>query len=141
MEDVKNLTGADILSAKDCDLLPVDIPEWGGRVYVKQMTASERDQFEADLADAEAKHGARGSYSAKLAVRVACNKDGERLFQDSDHGAVGRKSAFAVRRIVNAAQTSSALSATALDDAVKNSDAGQLDGSPCDSPESGASPT
>ena len=41
-----SLSRTDILGAKDLGLTPVEVPEWGGTVYVRSMTARERITWE-----------------------------------------------------------------------------------------------
>ena len=36
-----------ILAAEDLPRELVEVPEWGGAVYVRALTGAERDQFEA----------------------------------------------------------------------------------------------
>jgi hypothetical protein len=42
------LTRDSILNAKDLKKELVKVPEWGGEVYVRCMTGSERDAFESE---------------------------------------------------------------------------------------------
>ena len=44
------LSRDDILGSDDLRLERVDVPEWNGVLYVRVMTAGERDQFEAEVA-------------------------------------------------------------------------------------------
>jgi hypothetical protein len=65
----------------------VDLPEVGGHVYVRAMTAGERDSFEASFADVNSKGEVRPSlanFRSKLAVRTICDAGGKRLFRDHD---------------------------------------------------------
>jgi len=48
-EDKKALTKEQILGASDIEIEKVDVSEWGGFVYVKGMTAKQRDDFEASI--------------------------------------------------------------------------------------------
>ena len=43
------LTRDQILQANDLVTETVEVPEWGGSVFVKSLTGVERDQFEAAI--------------------------------------------------------------------------------------------
>ena len=105
----KMLSRDDILGAPELPLVEVDIPEWGGTVWVKPMTAAGRDAFEASVADDNGKVDKR-NFRAKLVVRcVVDHETGVRLFQDDDAKAIGAKSAMPVDRIFEAAAKASGL--------------------------------
>ncbi len=94
----KPLGTADILAAEDRPLARVEIPEWGGHVYARTMSAAERDAFAA---------ACEGNAAANIRARLACvtavDKDGRRLFADGDAEQLGAKSSKAVGRIFDAA--------------------------------------
>lgn len=104
-----DLTAAQIDQAKDLgDLVPVDVPEWGGRVYVRVMTAAERDEFERenlnlrDLGDQDSPRVAvMRNLRARLVAKVLCNAKGERLYPDFLEGArkIGGRKAAVVERL------------------------------------------
>ena len=49
------LTADQILAADDMGLKEVNVPEWGGSVYIRVMTVGERDEYER-MADVEDRH-------------------------------------------------------------------------------------
>lgn len=106
------LTKDQIFEIKDLQVELVDVPEWGGQVYVRGMSGSERDAFEASVVDL------RGSTQkvnmqnirARLVSLTACDQEGNRLFSDSDIIELGKKSAIALQRIFDVAQRLSGLS-------------------------------
>ena len=83
-----------ILSANDSPVEKVEIPCWGGYVYVKTMSARERDRLESSWADNKDK--ALDNLRARLAVATVCDEDGNLLFSPSDADALGQKSAKAL---------------------------------------------
>ena len=87
-----------ILSANDLPQEEVQVLEWGGSVFVRTMTGSERDAFESDYQKDKSK-----DIRAKLCVRVVCDENGQRLFSDADIMALSSKSAAALDRIFAAA--------------------------------------
>ena len=92
-----------ILSAEDLDRERVHVPEWGGDVYVRVMTAAERDLWESELYEARQKGLPLKNVRARLAVRVLVDENGQRLFSDDDAAALGAKSGRALDRIFEAA--------------------------------------
>jgi hypothetical protein len=107
----KALSLTAILDADDLVREAVDVPEWGGTVYVSTMTASERDSWEAGvLAGTDAggqvqiSKDALENMRARLAVLVVCNEEGTRLFTDEHVAALGAKAAPALQRIFDVAK-------------------------------------
>ena len=75
-----------ILAAEDLPRELVPVPEWGGEIWVRAMTATERDKFEADLTE---RRGSKvevnmANTRAKLCAKVICDEAGNRLFSDSE---------------------------------------------------------
>jgi hypothetical protein len=98
---MKPLDRDSILQAKDRAPVEVKVPEWGGAIFVRPMSGAERDGFEAEMVG----QGNRmTNLRARLAVRVVCDAEGNRLFKDEDAAAVGERSAAALDRIFRAAQ-------------------------------------
>ncbi len=94
-----------ILAADDLKRECVEVPEWGGRVYVRVMTGTERDEWERQILDSRGPDNKTNlsNARARLAILCACGEDGQRLFTDGDLEAVGDKSAAALERIFDAA--------------------------------------
>jgi len=111
-----------ILSAVDLPLVEVEVPEWGGIVYVKPMTAGARDAFEASVADSEGNVDRR-NFRAKLVVRCMVDPEtGHRLFKDTDALALADKNALPVSRVFDAAAKASGLSPDDVEAMEGNSD-------------------
>lgn len=85
------LTAAEILDCNDIISQRIPVPEWGGHVYVRTMSAVDRDTFEAAGADKGIKN-----IRARLVVATIVDRDGRRLFTDDDAEALGNKSAKTV---------------------------------------------
>ncbi len=102
----KPLSREDILKIKDIDIERVEVPEWDGAVYVKGMTGTERDRFEASIVEQRGKNPRVSMLNirAKLAAESICNEDGVRLFSVKDVNELGKKSASALQRVFDVAQ-------------------------------------
>lgn len=97
----------------------VDVPEWGGSVYVRVMTANERDYLSDRF-----KKSMQG-YRATIAAMCLCDENGIDLFSDAtpeEIKALGEKSGQAIDRIVAVAQRLSGLTEESVKEAEKNSE-------------------
>jgi len=96
----------DILKAEDIGRELVPVPEWGGDVYVKGMTGSERDKFESSIVEQRGKKQSINmtNVRAKLASLTICDEQGKRLFTEADIAKLSEKSASALQRVFAIAQ-------------------------------------
>lgn len=111
------LTRSAILAAQDLPLKEVQVPEWGGAVYVRMMTAGERDAFEASQGQGNPHRDLR----ARLAVATVCDSCGSALFTAEDVPALTAKSGRALDRIFAAAAKHNGITAADVEDLRKNS--------------------
>ena len=130
------LTREEILAVPDVAIERLEVPEWGGVVYLKAMTARQRDAYEVSCLRTN-KQGKREfdgrNVRAKLASLTLVDAGGTRLFSEEDMAALGRKSAKALDRIFDAATDMNGISARDREALEGNSD-GQDDDSSSDSP-------
>ncbi len=106
------LTKEQILKAQDLPFKEVEVPEWGGTVRVRTMTAGERDAFEASIyeqTDSGMKFN-RDHFRAKSVARCLVDEKGERLFADKEIVSLSGKSAKALNRLFEVAQELNGLS-------------------------------
>lgn len=120
------LTREAILNADDLQRVLVPVPEWGGEVFVRTMTGSERDRFEEAVLktsddDTTSMEGAR----ALLASMTVVDEHGRQLFSEADIRLLGQKNAKALNRIMNVAQRLSGLTKADLKELTKNLSSGQ----------------
>lgn len=117
------LTKEQILKQDDLKTELVQVPEWGGAVWVRTLTGTERDLFEADTIIKRDNDVCLNydNFRAKLCVRTIVDTDGKRLFEDKDAIVLGNKSAAALDRVFEVAQRLNGLRAQDIDELVKNS--------------------
>jgi hypothetical protein len=97
------LTKAEILASDDRATVVVDVPEWGGQVTLKVMSAEQRDDYEQALF--HNKDGDRiANVRASLVAACAIDDEGNPMFAPGDVSALGSKNATAVNRLFEAAQ-------------------------------------
>lgn len=83
----------------DRPIVPLEIPEWKGRIFVRGVSATEMD---AQLASY---NGNGHDYNVRFAAMVACDGRGERLFKTPEQvKMLGSKLYSAVKRIVEAGE-------------------------------------
>jgi len=106
------LTRDQILQANDLVTETVEVPEWGGSVFVKSLTGVERDQFEAaivELKGRDTKINMRNARARLVALSVV-DEEGKKVFSPNDISLLGAKSAAALQRVFNVAMRLSGIS-------------------------------
>lgn len=120
----KPLTAADILGTDDLKRELVEVPEWGGHIYIRTMTGTERDAFEASCLNVSASGKSKppnlANFRARFIAQVACDESGAILFTAAQVKELGDKSASALNRCFSVAQRLSGLSDDDVEELVKN---------------------
>lgn len=117
----KDLTRDAILAAQDLELLPVEVPEWGGTVYVRRMTGPELDDWQlagyalVDASPADP-YAAGRNVRARLVLATACSADGLPLFRKEDLPALQQRAGVALGRVYEAARKHNGLAPETLDE-------------------------
>lgn len=118
-----------ILASKGIKREPVEVPEWGCTVYVKTMTGAEREAWAKSLLGADKKPDPQ-EFQAKLVVRTLVDEDGEPIFEPGDAATLHREhSAAVIGTLFKAADKLNALGLEAVEQAEKNSESAQTEGS------------
>ncbi len=121
----KKLLGRDaILAADDLPFEDVKVPEWGGTVRVRAITAGERDLFEQSVIADRENMGFR-AIRARMASLSIVDAKGDRLFTEEDIEALDGKSAAAMDRVFEVSERLSGLGGDDVKELEKNSGAGQ----------------
>lgn len=137
---MKDLTGLDVLNANDVEIQPVDVPEWGGRVYVRTMSADARGEWE-DLVFDDAGKPKKDHFRANLVVVTCCDAAGTLLFRPDQAAALSAKATGPIERLYDAAAKLNKIRKQDVDAEKKDSPAGPGGGSPSASPSPAADPT
>ena len=127
MTESKLLSRAAILEVADVQQEDVDVPEWGGVVRVRGLTARERDAFEGTVVQAQGNRITRNTanISARLLCLTAIDEDGNLLFTQDDAEALGNKSGEAMTRVTRVILRLSGMAPDSLEEATENLDGGQ----------------
>ena len=124
------LTKEQILGAEDRKVVPIECPEWGGRVYVRPLSGEQRDELEERYGNAESVIGIR----AWIAASGMCDGKGESLdWSAREVDMLGQKSAASLDRVASRIQEISGISNKDVEELEKNSGTVQSDGSGSDS--------
>ena len=114
------LTREQILNAHDLKKIKIEVPEWGGSVYIKTITARERDQFEDTIYRSKKKIDI-SNVRAHLASLVLIDESGKNLFTADDVKQLGRKSATAMDRVFSAGCKLNGMTPKDIEELEKNS--------------------
>jgi hypothetical protein len=111
-----------ILAAQDLKNEKVEVPEWGGYVFVRCMTGTERDAFENEAYVVKGKNVEINpeNFRARLLVKVLADEQGKRIFTDEDLISLGAKSARILDRLFAVATRINGLSREDVKDLTKN---------------------
>lgn len=95
------LSRDDILNAQDFRTDEIDVPEWGGTVLVRELSAAEADKTGFSMADKQGNIDL--SKAEGLAIRVVAlgviDEKHRRVFTEKDVEALGRRSRLAINRV------------------------------------------
>lgn len=121
----KQLNINDILNVQDYKQERVEVPEWGGYVIIKTMTAEARDAYELSLLkmgdDGVVSGRDMSNVRAKLVAACTLGPDGKIMFKNADHvKALGAKNSKAVDRIYEACQELNKISDNEIEELAGN---------------------
>ena len=125
------LTRDAILGASDITTENVKVPEWGGTVRVKGLTAAQRDVFESQVMTMRGKDVSvnMSGIRALMASMAIVDDNDKPVFTKADVKALGEKSGAALDRVFEAVTRLSGLSDGDVEELAGNSEPGQSEGS------------
>jgi hypothetical protein len=97
------LTREEILSKTKLKTETVNVPEWGGPVFVSEMTGEARERWELSLQEKDEK-GRRVNLRANLIIATVVDASGNNVFLDDDAEIIGKLSANSLLSICDVAQ-------------------------------------
>lgn len=127
----KTLSKQDILQTNDAVIEKLEIPEWGGCVFVRSITAAERGQIEASAARFKETKGKDESFARtftlKFAALALCDEKGVRLFNVDEVEQLAKKNAKPISMISEVAQRLSGFDKKDIEELEKNSESVQAE--------------
>lgn len=122
----KALTRDEILAVEDIQTEKVDVPEWGGHVFVRGLTGTQRDAYQQSIVTTRGRDtqvNFRNATSKLVVLSVVHSEvSGRRLFTDADVKLLARKSAAALQRVFNVATRLSGLEREDIEEMAENLD-------------------
>lgn len=113
-----------ILAADDVRKEKIAVPEWGGDVFLRVLTGTDRDRFEESYADQKMK-----AFRIRFLLLALCDEGGERLFSDDEADILGKKSSVVINRLFEAGWKLNAFTQEAVDALGEDSEAAPSGGS------------
>ena len=117
------LSLVEILAAKDCQPIAVNVPQWDGDVHIAVMSGTERDTYEHYLLSrmkGDKLVDSRG-LKKKLLSLTLCDESGARLCNENgDADRLFGKSSDVLQRLFEKSQELNGLSEEAVDETAKN---------------------
>lgn len=111
------LSKADLLAIDDRRPVRVEVPEWGGHVYVRPLSGTQRGELEAWESENKGSIGIDG----KLVALSLCDESGASLdFTEEDVDRLNDKSTVALQRVLTAIASVSRVTQASVEDAAKN---------------------
>ncbi len=113
----------DIVKTRELKTERVFVPEWDGEVIVRELSARERDDFEASLVETTKKGKTvvnTSNMRARLVVACVVDESGQPIFYPTDVELLGAQSAAAVDRVFEVARRLSGMTAEDIEDLEKN---------------------
>jgi hypothetical protein len=110
----------EILGLADRKVEEVDVPEWGRKVRIMEMTAADRDDWETRILAARQAGQSRRHVRAELVAMCLVDEVGARVFADDDIPALSQKSAAVLDRLWDVASRLSGLTRKEAENIAKN---------------------
>ena len=109
-----------ITGAADLGVVEIEVPEWGGHVLLRPMTAGDLGEYEQFVLKAKETDNLAG-YQIELLGRVIVDEAGRAVFDTAEkRKALAAKSSAVVGRLYDQARRICGLGDEAVEDAVKN---------------------
>jgi len=126
LQEEPELTREQILACDDRQIERVPCPEWGGVVYVRNVSGQERNQFEQESTRRKGKSRDVNmkDLMERVAVLACCNARREPLFTGNDVCWLREKNAAPLARITSAAFRLGGWTEEDIEDLVGNSRSG-----------------
>lgn len=118
----KCLNIKEIWAADDLRVEKVEVPEWGGHLFIQSLTGEERDRFEATIFEKKGEDTKTNfeNLRAKLIVLTAVDTEGNKIFRSENAPRLGTKNSAVLDRLFAVAQKLSGLRKEDVDELVKN---------------------
>lgn len=114
-----------IMDCKDIAVQKIEVPEWGGHIYLRTLSGAGRDAWEYCAFGG----GNREHASATLVYHCAVDEKGRKLFSVNDIAGLSQKAGSAISRLAKIIAIAGGLFGGATEQAEKNLPSDQSDDS------------
>ena len=108
-----------IVTVKDSVSERVDVPEWGGHVFVRTLSGAERDTFEQDVLRLSKGNRSIDNVRARFLILCLCDDKGATMFDRADIAILGSKSAKVLDSLFEVAQRLNGMGADDVEELAK----------------------
>jgi hypothetical protein len=105
------LSRNDVLQSEDFETTEVEVPEWGGTLLVRELSAAEIERIGFGGMDSKGNRDVRAAEGLRMRIITwaAIAEDGSQLFNKGDVEKLATKSGKVVARVFNAIQALSGI--------------------------------
>jgi hypothetical protein len=122
------LTKEQILSVQDLETVEVNVPEWGGVVKVRTLSGTDMGKWRQIVFNKQEENRIVDSDALLCALSIV-DDNNKKIFSEVDVIALSSKSSTAIDRITEVIQKLNKMSAKAVEELEKNSEAIHLEDS------------
>lgn len=97
----------------------VDVPEWGGEVYIRSLSVGEVDRYESAVNQWTKGNSPGHGCRALLVAMGLCDESGKRLFTDADANGLSNHPDAVMQRLCTEIRVLSGMDPAQQDDAAK----------------------
>jgi len=116
-----------ILNARDFGLKEVEVPEWGGEVYLRKWSAKDRSAYISKSVNVD-EGGGHVNYETIFDGQVwavamsLCDEEGKRLFTDDEIDLLAAKNGDVIQKLCEEVFKLNGLAEKSVEEAAKNSE-------------------
>jgi hypothetical protein len=104
--------------AADTKMKEIDVPRWGGSIFLKVMSVGERDRYENEWQHSN--NRGMADFSTKFLVSCVCDSDGKLMFKQADIDWLKTEPADLMRMLWNEAMALNKLQSEDIEELAKN---------------------
>ena len=110
------LTKAQIIGCSDSEVKEIEVPEWGGSVFIRSINGRERGIVESWVSNGKVIDG----FVNRLMLMCLSDEKGNRLFTDNDLPVIEEKNGAVLSRLATEALSVNGLSSKDFEETEKN---------------------
>ena len=109
-----------ILHAEDLIVEEIDVPEWGGKVFLRVMTGTNRGLYDGKYAKINEMPHLHHDVRIQLLIYTLCDEHGNQLFTNQDIPILGAKNGSVIDRLFDIAMEMNGIGKKGVENETKN---------------------